>query len=193
MIGPVGYGDARFVAADQPYKYTIRFENDPNATAPAQVVVVTHEFDSDLDIRTFRLGPIGFGSFTRDISFNTAIRQVSIGIYYRHKLLHETSHKLIYTCLQEIVNLTESHGVFVRIRAGLDVTSNQAIWELTTFDSVTGKVTYLLYYAKHTERLLILVTKAHINTRDACVRIISQQFSLTVAQPGMGQLGPGPG
>ena len=78
MIGPVGYGDAHFVSADQPYEYTIRFENDPNATAPAQVVIVTHKFDSDLDIRTFRLGPLGFGSFTRDISFNTAIRQVAI-------------------------------------------------------------------------------------------------------------------
>ena len=77
MIGPLGYGDAHFVAADQAYDYTIRFENDPNATAPAQIVVVTHIFDRDLDIRTFRLGPLGFGSFTREISYNTAILQVS--------------------------------------------------------------------------------------------------------------------
>ena len=77
MIGPLGYGDAHFVSADQVYEYTIRFENDLNATAPAQIVVVTHQFDRDLDIRTFRLGPLGFGSFTREISFNTAVLQVN--------------------------------------------------------------------------------------------------------------------
>ena len=37
------------------------------------------------------------------------------------------------------MNLTESHGVFVRIRAGLDVVSSQAIWEFQTVDPVTGK------------------------------------------------------
>ena len=77
MIGPLGYGDAHFVSADQAYDYTIRYENDPNATAPAQIVVVTHVFDRDLDIRTFRLGSLGFGGFTREISYNTAVLQVS--------------------------------------------------------------------------------------------------------------------
>ena len=37
------------------------------------------------------------------------------------------------------MNLTESHGVFVRIRAGLDVVSSSAIWEFQTIDPVTGK------------------------------------------------------
>ena len=37
------------------------------------------------------------------------------------------------------MNLTESHGVFVRIRIGLDVVSSQAIWEFQTVDPVTGK------------------------------------------------------
>lgn len=56
--------------------YTIRFENDPNATAPAQVVIVSHVLDSDLDIRTFRLGSFGFGSFSHSVLFNTGILQV---------------------------------------------------------------------------------------------------------------------
>jgi hypothetical protein len=33
----------------------------------------------------------------------------------------------------------ESHGVFVRIRVGLDVVSSQAIWEFQTVDPITGK------------------------------------------------------
>ena len=87
MIGPSGYGDANFISPDEELEYTIRFENEPNATAPAQVVYVSHVLDSDLDIRTFRLGSFGFGSFNQDIQFNTAIVQVSpvplkVGIIY---------------------------------------------------------------------------------------------------------------
>ena len=37
------------------------------------------------------------------------------------------------------MNLTESHGVYVRIRAGLDIVSGQAIWEFQTVDPITGK------------------------------------------------------
>lgn len=76
MIGPDGYGDAHFVSLNDELEYKIRFENDPNATAPAQVVIVSHVLDSDLDIRTFRIGSFGFGSFTRDVPFNTGILQV---------------------------------------------------------------------------------------------------------------------
>ncbi|WAR23260.1 hypothetical protein MAR_036929, partial [Mya arenaria] len=36
MLGPDGYGPARFISKDLTLKYTIRFENDANATAPAQ-------------------------------------------------------------------------------------------------------------------------------------------------------------
>ena len=77
MIGPDGYGDSHFISPSQVLEYTIRFENDPNATAPAQTVIVTHVLDKDLDVRTFRLGPFGFGSYSRDVMFNTGILQVS--------------------------------------------------------------------------------------------------------------------
>ena len=85
MIGPDGYGDAHFVSANDELEYKIRFENDPNATAPAQVVIVSHVLDSDLDIRTFRIGSFGFGSFTRDVPFSTGILQViitTLNVYY---------------------------------------------------------------------------------------------------------------
>ena len=77
MIGPDGYGDAHFVSPSQMLEYTIRFENDPNATAPAQTVVVSHILDTDLDVRTFRLGSFGFGSFFQNVLFNTGILQAS--------------------------------------------------------------------------------------------------------------------
>ena len=36
------------------------------------------------------------------------------------------------------MNLTETHGVFVRVRAGIDVINNQATWELQALDPETG-------------------------------------------------------
>ena len=77
MIGPDGHGDAHFIPPDQVLEYTIRFENDPNATAPAQTVIVSHVLDTDLDVRTFRLGSFGFGSYFRDLMFSTGSLQVS--------------------------------------------------------------------------------------------------------------------
>jgi hypothetical protein len=65
IIGPTGFGDARFIAGDTLLDYKIRFENDPNATAPAQRVVIRHKLDVDLDPRTFRIGSFGFGNFTK--------------------------------------------------------------------------------------------------------------------------------
>lgn len=76
MIGPAGYGDAHFVSGDGPLDYTIRFENDPNATAPAQRVVIQTHLDDDLDIRSFRVGTFGFGNFVRNVTANQAILQV---------------------------------------------------------------------------------------------------------------------
>ena len=67
MIGPVGYGPARFIPLDATLKYTIRFENDENATAPAQRVYVEHPFSEHLDHRTFSLGTFGFGNFTQEL------------------------------------------------------------------------------------------------------------------------------
>lgn len=77
MIGPDGYGDAHFIPPNQVLEYTIRFENDPNATAPAQTVIVSHVLDTDLDVRTFRLGSFGFGSFSHNLMFSSGSLQVS--------------------------------------------------------------------------------------------------------------------
>ena len=56
--------------------YKIRFENFINATAPAQKVFITSDLDSDLDYRTFRLGPSGFGNFTYEPLKSSPIIQV---------------------------------------------------------------------------------------------------------------------
>jgi uncharacterized repeat protein (TIGR01451 family) len=55
----VGYGDQGFIPPDATITYTIYFENQPTATAPAQKVVVTDPLDSNLDWSTVQLSQIG--------------------------------------------------------------------------------------------------------------------------------------
>ena len=76
IIGPAGYGDAHFISPHIRLDYKIRFENHPNATAPAQRVLIRTMLDEDLDVRTFRIGNYGFSDFVRNITMNQAIVQV---------------------------------------------------------------------------------------------------------------------
>jgi len=62
--GPQGSGTARYVAGQAPLHYSVSFENDPTATAPAQKVFVTDQLDpTKVDLSTVSLGPIAFGSY----------------------------------------------------------------------------------------------------------------------------------
>lgn len=61
LTGPAGYGSNNFVRADSLLPYTIHFENETNATAPAQRVVVTDRLTNRLDWTTFELTEIAFG------------------------------------------------------------------------------------------------------------------------------------
>jgi YD repeat-containing protein len=60
-LGPAGYGEPRWIAGDRIFPYRIDFENDPDASAPAQVVTVTDPLDANLDWSTFEITEFGFG------------------------------------------------------------------------------------------------------------------------------------
>jgi hypothetical protein len=63
ITGPAGVGPNRALFPPVTLPYTIRFENDPEqATAPALDVFVTTTLDADIDLDTFELGALGFGS-----------------------------------------------------------------------------------------------------------------------------------
>lgn len=70
-IGPAGFSSAGYIRADDQLAYRIDFENDPNATAPAQQVIITDPLDSDLDWTTFQLTEIGFGDQLIAVPNNT--------------------------------------------------------------------------------------------------------------------------
>jgi len=70
-LGPAGYGPQGYVAPAKPMAYTVDFENDPSATAPAQYVVVVDSLDPNLDWSTFQLTEVGFGDSLLAVPPNT--------------------------------------------------------------------------------------------------------------------------
>jgi hypothetical protein len=114
LVGPSGYSFENWVIKYQNLPYKIYFENDPDlATAPAQVVSIKQTLDSNLDIRTFRLGSFGFGEHVFQVPENRA--------YYSGRL-----------------DVVDSLGVYVDVTAGLDVMTNEVFWTFQSIDPETG-------------------------------------------------------
>jgi RHS repeat-associated protein len=114
-IRPNGFGDMAFVSVDSPLQYTIDFENVPDASAPAQLIMVTDHLDQNLDMRTFRLGQIVFGDNIISVPDNKS--------YYQTR-----------------TNLGPEHNNIVAdISAGLDVQTGTVTWTITAIDPNTGE------------------------------------------------------
>jgi hypothetical protein len=114
ITGPDGFGPHRFVSATEPMPFRIRFENDPVlASAPAQTVEIRQKLSPSTDIRSFRLGDFGFGSFSFSPPENRS--------YYRTR-----------------VDVADSLGVVVDVTAGIDVTTGEAFWVMRSVDPGTG-------------------------------------------------------
>jgi hypothetical protein len=114
IVGPSAFGPEHWVDPDRTLHYTIRFENDPKkADAPAQYVRVTQKLDPNLDLRTFRLGSMGFGTNAVDVPVERVFFQTQ-------------------------VNVTNELGVVVNITAGLDFAKGEVTWEFTAIDPATG-------------------------------------------------------
>src|SRR5262249_52423961 len=54
-LHPAGSGESYYIQTNDTLAYTIRFENQPDATAPAQKVVITDTPNPNLDLDTFEL------------------------------------------------------------------------------------------------------------------------------------------
>ncbi len=115
--GRLGAGDAHFISGKPPLPYDIMFENKPDATAPAQSVVVTDQLDvSKFDLSTFSLGVIGFGD-----TFVTP----------------PDGAKTFNT----IVDLRPANNLLVNIDAGLDNATGIVTWRFTSLDPATNQPT----------------------------------------------------
>jgi hypothetical protein len=114
ILGPIGYDSVKWVSVHDTLDFTIKFENDPDlATAPAQRVVITHQFDQDINPFSFRLGSFGWGDFVFELPQHPA--------FYQTRL-----------------NLIAEIGLYVDVTAGINVNTQSAFWIFESIDPQTG-------------------------------------------------------
>lgn len=113
ILGPAGFGAERWVSSDVLLGYTIRFENQEDASAPAQVVRVVQQLDPDLDFGSFELGSFGFGDL----------------------VVHVPAGRQAHA---ERIDLTATRGLFVDVLAEIDLESGIVVWEFRSIDPATG-------------------------------------------------------
>jgi CSLREA domain-containing protein len=114
--GALGIADARYVGADLPLRYTVRFENLETASLPAQDVVITDQLDTGtLDLDTLSLGPISFGGTT--LAPPPGLRSFA-----------------------RDVDLRPARALIVRIRAALDEATGVLTWRFSSVDPHTSDV-----------------------------------------------------
>lgn len=114
ILGPDGFGEENWIKATEPFDYTIRFENEPTATAPAQEVIITQQLDEDLDWRTFRVDDFGWGDLYFDLPGDRPFNS-------------------------QRIDLTTDYGFYVDVFTSIDVTTGLATWRILTVDPETGE------------------------------------------------------
>jgi hypothetical protein len=81
--GPAGFGPIGIVPSDGLLPYRIDFENQPSATAPAQIIAIDDQLDEDLDWTTFELTEVAFGETQIFVSEGTRrleqVKTVTVG------------------------------------------------------------------------------------------------------------------
>lgn len=115
IVGPQGFGDEHWTSSQNALPYTIHYENQASATAPAQEVTITQTLDSDLNAGSFRLGDFGWSDIYVDVPDGVS--------YYIDR-----------------IDLTETRGYMVDVIAGIDVAKHEAYWSFTTIDPNTGDI-----------------------------------------------------
>ena len=117
ISGPQGVGVAKLINDTTPLSYQIRFENLPTATAPAQTVVITDQLDpTKVNLSTFSLGPIGFGS----------------------EILTPLAASSSYSA---VVDLQPANDLLVEVDAALNLSTGLVTWTFTSLDPSTGQPT----------------------------------------------------
>jgi hypothetical protein len=66
-LAPAGFGDCGHVLPDSSFNYTVRFENQAEATGPAREIIVTDTLAPELDLDSLELTEIAFADQTISI------------------------------------------------------------------------------------------------------------------------------
>jgi hypothetical protein len=115
ISGPAGAGPEQYISTAASMPYYIGFENEATADAPAQVVKVTQQLDSDLDWSTFQLGGFGFGGQTYSIPAGR-------------------------TNYHTVIDDRTSTGVYVDVLAQFDPLTGIVTWTFTSLDPATDDI-----------------------------------------------------
>ena len=142
ILGPDGVNAKKWVSVHDVLPYTILYENDKTATAPAKYVKVIYPIDAKQDAATFSLGSFGFNNLTYSVPLNSAA--------YSQRL-----------------DARDSLGLFVDVTAGYDVTNGKAFWEFQSIDPLT-----LLPPTNPTKGFLLLQDSLKPNNGHAFVNFI---------------------
>lgn len=79
---PAGFGTNGFIRANSLMPYMIRFENDTNATAPAQQVSVVDPLSTNLDWTSFELTEVGFGDHIISVPAHSQYFETTVPMSY---------------------------------------------------------------------------------------------------------------
>ncbi len=112
ISGPAGFGTQNYIPSGQALPYVIGFENEPDASAPAQVVEVTQQLDADLDWSTFQLGSFGFDGQVYSVPAEL-------------------------TSYDTRIDATSSLGVYVDVSASFNELTGALTWTFTSLDPTT--------------------------------------------------------
>lgn len=112
--GPTGIGTAAYLSGARSLGYSIFFENQETATAPAQQVVITDQLNTaNMNLNTFSLGPFAFGE----------------------KLLNPPPGSSDYA---RLVDLRPANDLIVNVQASLNKATGLLTWRFTSIDPTTG-------------------------------------------------------
>lgn len=114
--GSTGIGASRFVGVGQT-SYSVYYQNQPTATAPAQAVTVTDTLNTNLDLTSLTLGAISFP--------NQVITPPSI--------------PLAISPFTATADLRPTTNLLVKINASLNTTTGVLTWTFQSLDPTTNQ------------------------------------------------------
>lgn len=114
-VGIKGAGDKDFVMPADLTLYDVYFENDPSATAPAQVVTITDTLDEAFDLTTFRFTAVQIGDLTIPVA----------------ELANETI----------LTDLRPNNDLLLQTKLQMDINQRIVTVTFSSLDTATGEVT----------------------------------------------------
>lgn len=112
-LAPLGAGQEHYISAEHRLPYTIMFENKEDATAPAHDVTVVDQLPDELDLDTFRFGPVFFGTN------------------------HWRQPPAFHRSWNMVIDLRPSKNTVVSVSGRLDRDTREVTWEFRSLDPET--------------------------------------------------------